>query len=61
MRRYKTAQLVREAGIESKQRRHRYKFTGKEACYTPNQVECGDVTYIGDIYTRKNAASIKVA
>lgn len=57
--RYKAARLMREAGIESKQRRkHRYRQTESESAIAPNhlnrefevqrpdQVWCGDITYI---------------
>ena len=57
--RYKARSLMREMGLKSLQRRrHRYKPSGAEAQYapnhlarkftvaSPNQVWCGDVTYI---------------
>lgn len=56
--RYKAGRLMAEAGLESKQPGHRYKKTGGEICIapnhlnrafsvtSPNQIWCGDVTYI---------------
>lgn len=56
--RYKAARLMEEANLESCQPKHRYKKTGGEALIAqnhldreftvskPNQVWCGDVTYI---------------